>query len=290
MDNFAGKTTLVTGASRGIGKAIALEFAKRGSNIAFNYLRNHKAAANSKKETEALGVKCVALRAHLGDPDKIEEMFENISNENTTSHRQLIIHEVMGRNCGWLTAYTAKEYHDRLKKRDFLPELLIDQSRWDVDAIYIPEKDFDFELECERLKQLMDAKDSVNIFLSEGAGTNTIVNELRSSGEEISLDAFGHVALDELNSGQWFANKFTEKLEAEKTLVQKSGYFARSAAPNIQDLDLIKRSSKLAAEMALKGESGVVGLDENNQEQLKNSFFINHSFLRMKQEVLAPLS
>ena len=61
--------------------------------------------------------------------------FENISNENTTSHRQLIIHEVMGRNCGWLTAYTAKEYHDRLKKRDFLPELLIDQSRWDVDAV-----------------------------------------------------------------------------------------------------------------------------------------------------------
>ncbi|SVC32631.1 uncharacterized protein METZ01_LOCUS285485, partial [marine metagenome] len=80
--------------------------------------------------------------------------------------------------------------------------------------------------------------------------------------------AFGHIALDELNPGQWFANKFTEKLDAEKTLVQKSGYFARSAAPNIQDLDLIKRSGKLAAEMALKGESGVVGLDENNQEQL----------------------
>ncbi|MCL0105255.1 SDR family oxidoreductase [Dehalococcoidia bacterium] len=84
MDDFAGKTTLVTGASRGIGKAIALEFAKRGSNIAFNYLRNHKAAVNSKKEIEALGVKCVALRAHLGDPDKIEEMFENISNEFNT--------------------------------------------------------------------------------------------------------------------------------------------------------------------------------------------------------------
>ena len=65
--------------------------------------------------------------------------FENISNENTTSHRQLIIHEVMGRNCGWLTAYTAKEYRERLKKRTFLPELLIDQQRWDIDAIYIPE-------------------------------------------------------------------------------------------------------------------------------------------------------
>tara|TARA_Y100001960_G_scaffold48262_1_gene48936 strand:+ start:793 stop:1548 length:756 start_codon:yes stop_codon:yes gene_type:complete len=84
MEDFVGKTTLVTGASRGIGKAIALEFARRGSNIAFNYLRNHKAAADSKKEIEALGVKCVAVRAHLGDTDKIDEMFKNISNEFKT--------------------------------------------------------------------------------------------------------------------------------------------------------------------------------------------------------------
>ncbi len=194
--------------------------------------------------------------------------FQNIANENTTSHRQLIIHEVMGRNCGWLTAYTAKEYRDRLKQRDFLPELMIDQAKWDVDAIYIPEKDFNFELECERLKELMDKKDSVNIFLSEGAGTNTIVNELKSSGKKVTLDAFGHVALDELNPGQWFAKQFTKKLKAEKTLVQKSGYFARSASPNNKDLDLIKRSGKLAAEMALNGRSGVVGLDEGNKEEL----------------------
>ena len=84
MDDFAGKTTLVTGASRGIGKAIALEFARKGSNIAFNYLRNHKAAADSKKEIETLGVKCLALRAHLGNPDKIDEMFENIASEFDT--------------------------------------------------------------------------------------------------------------------------------------------------------------------------------------------------------------
>ena len=36
--------------------------------------------------------------------------FENIVNENTTSNRQLIIHEVMGRHCGWLTAQTARNY------------------------------------------------------------------------------------------------------------------------------------------------------------------------------------
>ena len=40
--------------------------------------------------------------------------FENVANENTTSDRQLIIHEVMGRHCGWLTAATALEYRKRL--------------------------------------------------------------------------------------------------------------------------------------------------------------------------------
>ena len=43
--------------------------------------------------------------------------FENIINENTTSEKQLIIHEIMGRNCGWLTAATALKYRERLSKK-----------------------------------------------------------------------------------------------------------------------------------------------------------------------------
>lgn len=194
--------------------------------------------------------------------------FENIANENTTSHRQLIIHEVMGRNCGWLTAYTAKVYHDRLKQRNFLPEILIDQSRWDVDAVYIPEMELDFDAECARLKSLMDEKDSVNIFLSEGAGTDAIIKEMETSGEQVERDAFGHVALDTLNPGQWFAKQFTDRLGAEKTLVQKSGYFGRSAAPNQQDLELIKASGKLGASLALQSRSGVIGLDDDKGSEL----------------------
>jgi len=194
--------------------------------------------------------------------------FENIANENTTSSRHLIIHEVMGRHCGWLTAYTAKIYHERLKQRTFLPELLIDQQRWDVDAVYVPELEINFNDECERLIKLMDKKDSVNIFLSEGAGTGTIVKEKESSGEEVIRDAFGHVALDTLNPGQWFSKQFANRLEADKTLVQKSGYFARSAAPNAQDLELIMKSGELATQMAVEGKSGVVGLDEENKDEL----------------------
>ena len=195
--------------------------------------------------------------------------FENIANENTTSTRQLIIHEVMGRNCGWLTAQTAYDYREKMKKRTFFPEMLIDQSRWDVDAVYVPETDFDFQKEVDRLKKRMDEKDGVNIFLSEGAGLETIVREMESRGEEVPKDAFGHVRLDEINPGQWFAKQFSGALDAEKTLVQKSGYFARSAKPNQQDLDLIKRSAFFGAEQAIKGKSGVAGLDDDHNKELR---------------------
>ena len=195
--------------------------------------------------------------------------FENISNDNTTSTRQLIIHEVMGRNCGWLTAQTAYDYREKMKKRTFFPEMLIDQSRWDVDAVYVPETDFDFQKEVDRLKKRMDEKDGVNIFLSEGAGLETIVREMESRGEEVPKDAFGHIRLDEINPGQWFAKQFSGALDAEKTLVQKSGYFARSAKPNQQDLDLIKRSAFFGAEQAIKGNSGMAGLDDDHNKELR---------------------
>ena len=51
-------------------------------------------------------------------------------------------------------------------------------------------------------------------------------------------------------------------------LVQKSGYFSRSAKANRKDLDLIFRSVDFAVNCALNGESGVVGLDENNNDEL----------------------
>ena len=79
--SFEGKTVLVTGGSRGIGKAIALEFAARGADIAFNYIRSHKAAAKTRSEIETLGVRCLRVRAHLGDPDKIRQLFAQVNAE-----------------------------------------------------------------------------------------------------------------------------------------------------------------------------------------------------------------
>tara|TARA_B100000902_G_C27285311_1_gene904083 strand:- start:699 stop:1892 length:1194 start_codon:yes stop_codon:yes gene_type:complete len=194
--------------------------------------------------------------------------FQNIVNENTTSRRQLIIHEVMGRHCGWLTAGTALEYRKLLDKKEYLPELFVSRKRWDVHAVYIPEKNIDFKSESTRLRKIMDENDCVNIFLSEGAGMDTIVREIESRGESVPRDAFGHVRLDDINPGQWFAKQFSEALGADKTLIQKSGYFARSAKPGSRDLELIKKSAFMAAELAINGQSGLVGLDENNSGEL----------------------
>ncbi len=195
--------------------------------------------------------------------------FDNVVNENTTSTRQLIIHEVMGRHCGWLTAATAVAYRHRLNKRTFLPEIQLSKARWDIDAIYVPELSIDMQLEMNRLKKLMDEKDCVNIFLSEGAGKDEIVAEMESNGEDVPRDAFGHVKLDKINPGKWFANQFSKGLNADRTLVQKSGYFARSAAPNSRDLALIKGSAMLAAESAIAGENGVVGMDYEANDELR---------------------
>ena len=194
--------------------------------------------------------------------------FENIVNENTTSDRQLIIHEVMGRHCGWLTAATAYEYRKRLSNFSFLNEINVCKKKWDIHSILIPENDFDFEKECKRLNQVMEKYDCVNIFLSEGAGLNTIVNEKEKLGNKIERDAFGHVRLDDLNPGKWFAKEFSKRLKANKVLIQKSGYFSRSAKANAKDLKLIFDCADLAMISAINGKSGVVGLDEDNNNHL----------------------
>ena len=194
--------------------------------------------------------------------------FRNLANENTTSGRQLIIHEVMGRHCGWLTGRSAYLYQESIANWNWLSEGLLDQARWNIDAVWIPELEIDFPSELDRLSNAMDANDCVNVFLSEGAGLDAIVQEKLAAGENVEKDAFENYRLDDLDIGKWFADRLREDLNANKVLVQKSGYFARSAAPNEEDLRLIKRSCGAAAEAALDKVSGVAGLDENNDNKM----------------------
>lgn len=212
------------------------------------------------------------IKQSLGAYTAAEEgarFFENVVGEHSANPRMLIIHEVMGRSCGWLTAATAKTYLERLDKKTFFPEVGFPKEVFSVHGLFIPEMEINIEEEAKRLKGVMDRLNCVNLFISEGAGVPSIVAEMEARGEEVPRDAFGHVKLDAVNPGQWFGKQFAKMLGAEKVLVQKSGYFSRAAAPNKEDLQLIKSCVDLAVDCAFKGESGVTGRDEDNGNMLR---------------------
>ena len=189
--------------------------------------------------------------------------FRNVVAEHGANPRMLIIHEVMGRNCGWLTAATAHAYRRLLDQREWVPGLGLDRERHEVHGVFLPEMTLDLAAEADRLRAVMDEQDCVNLFISEGAGVESIVARIEVEGGEVPRDAFGHVKLDAVNPGLYFGEKFSEALGAEKVLVQKSGYFARAAAANAEDSRLIKGCADLAVECAMRREGGVIGHDED---------------------------
>ncbi len=195
--------------------------------------------------------------------------FENIVHEHSSNPRELIIHEVMGRHCGWLTAATAQTYRDGLEHDDWVPEMGWAREHFDVHAIFVPEMAIDLDAEADRLNKVMDEYDCVNIFLSEGAGVDDIVKQMEAADEVVPRDPFGHVQLDKVNPGAWFAKQFSSKIGAEKTMVQKSGYFSRSAAPNAEDLRLIKSMTDYAVQVAMEGGSGLIGHDIDHGGKLR---------------------
>ena len=197
--------------------------------------------------------------------------FEHLVFEGTASPRSLIIHEVMGRNCGWLTAATARVYRQRLAARsgDLAPAFGMDAAMLDIDAVYVPESSVDIAAEAVRLRAVIDRKGCANVFVSEGAGVEDIVAEILAAGGEVDRDAFGHVRLDKVNVGGWFSKKFADLVGAEKAQVQKSGYFARSAPANAEDLELIASMVELAAQSGLERVSGVIGHDEERGGKLR---------------------
>ncbi|MDE6416728.1 MAG: SDR family NAD(P)-dependent oxidoreductase, partial [Duncaniella sp.] len=82
MKLLEGKTALITGASRGIGKAIALKFASEGANIAFTDLNRDENMEATEKELEALGVKAKGYASNAADFAQTETVVNDVKNDD----------------------------------------------------------------------------------------------------------------------------------------------------------------------------------------------------------------
>ncbi len=78
MERFMGKRALVTGGSRGIGRAIAIRLATEGADVAVNYIKDEQAASETVKELEALGRKAIAIQADVSEPKEVKRLFADV--------------------------------------------------------------------------------------------------------------------------------------------------------------------------------------------------------------------
>ena len=191
----------------------------------------------------------------------------NVLAEHSSSPRTIVIHEVMGRDCGWLTARTAHQYMSWAERLDRIPEL-VEPTAWGVHAVLVPEVGYTVDAVATQIERVWMQQESVNLFVSEGAGAAMVLRARMNSGEKIASDAFGHPKLDQVRVGEWLADELSLLLDADRSLVVKSGYFARSGAANPEDRALINRCCTVALRAALEGISGVVGGDTEADDAL----------------------
>lgn len=81
MGRLEGKTALVTGASRGIGRAIALELASEGAKVAINYQSNDAKAKEVADEINKNGGTCILAKANLADPKEARAMVQRVADQ-----------------------------------------------------------------------------------------------------------------------------------------------------------------------------------------------------------------
>ena len=89
----------------------------------------------------------------------------NVIAEHTANPRMLVVHEVMGRNCGWLTAATALAHHQWVQGAGFAEWEENSAARWDVHGVFVPERPFAIAEEARRLRAIMEEKDGDNLFI-----------------------------------------------------------------------------------------------------------------------------
>ena len=81
-NNLKNKTAVITGGTRGIGKAISAELGRRGVNLILNYLSNHKEAKKTQKELNESNVNCSIYRCNIGDIESVDKFINKIALEH----------------------------------------------------------------------------------------------------------------------------------------------------------------------------------------------------------------
>lgn len=78
---FLNKIVLVTGSGRGIGREMAIQFARAGANVIVNYFRNRQPAEETADQIRLIGRRCVVVKANVGDPQDLERLFDTVKRE-----------------------------------------------------------------------------------------------------------------------------------------------------------------------------------------------------------------
>lgn len=81
MYKFTGKIALVTGASQGLGRGIAVELAKRNATLVINYIGEDEAAENTLNEVQNLGAEAIKIKADVSNPKEVEHLFQEIQSK-----------------------------------------------------------------------------------------------------------------------------------------------------------------------------------------------------------------
>src|SRR5699024_12881863 len=105
--DFTNKTVLVTGSSRGIGKAIAFAFGRAGARVVLNASRSKDQLAEAKKELEEMGVSCMAILADVYDSNACKDMF--LANQDALGAVLNLVYNAGHSNIGCFTTISTQQ-------------------------------------------------------------------------------------------------------------------------------------------------------------------------------------
>jgi len=113
--DFSGKTVLVTGSGRNIGKAIILEFAARGANVVINARSNREEAEAVRQEAEALGAKAIVVMGNAGEKEIVDEL--KARSESTFGRVDIYVSNAARRLSKDFWETTDEEWHSHLNQQ-----------------------------------------------------------------------------------------------------------------------------------------------------------------------------